>query len=209
MRNFVLYSLFFLLIMFVFSLDQAHAQCPCWEDGIESVIFEDPVSTFCEEIDGTLMLESDNGLNGECPNFTILSADANNCRVNGLAGSTTPCIAFDGSESDPTGVCLQELSDFCADEDGDGVINGIDQCEDSITDATIIIDGCDSGVENSISGDGCSISDLIADIADNASNHGKFVSGVAHLLNDLKKSGLISGKEKGAVQKCAAKADIP
>jgi hypothetical protein len=32
---------------------------------------------------------------------------------------------------------------------------------------------------------------------------------VAHLTNDLKKDGFISGREKGAIQSCAAQADIP
>jgi len=35
------------------------------------------------------------------------------------------------------------------------------------------------------------------------------VSGASHLLNDLKKAGMISGNEKGAIQSCAAQSDIP
>ena len=40
-------------------------------------------------------------------------------------------------------------------------------------------------------------------------NHGEFVSSVSHLTNSLKKNGIISGNEKGKIQKCAAKAYIP
>ena len=39
--------------------------------------------------------------------------------------------------------------------------------------------------------------------------HGAFVSCVAHSLNALKKAGVITGKEKGALQRCAAQADMP
>ena len=53
---------------------------------------------------------------------------------------------------------------------------------------------------------GCRISDQIADCAVGAGNHGGFVSCVAHLTNDLKKSGVISGSDKGAIQSCAGHA---
>jgi hypothetical protein len=42
-----------------------------------------------------------------------------------------------------------------------------------------------------------------------AKNHGKFVSCVAHATNEAVKSGLISGAQKGAVQKCAAQVSFP
>jgi hypothetical protein len=41
------------------------------------------------------------------------------------------------------------------------------------------------------------------------SNHGQFVSCVSHMTNDLKKAGTITGQQKGAIQSCAAQADIP
>jgi len=72
----------------------------------------------------------------------------------------------------------------------------------------IIIDGCDTGVEDQVL-NGLSISEKIVRCGEGARNHGKFVSCVAHLTNDLKKAGIINGKEKGAIQSCAAQADIP
>ncbi len=57
--------------------------------------------------------------------------------------------------------------------------------------------------------DGCTILDLIGFCADDANNHGQFVSCVAHLTNVLKQEGIISRQEKGAIQSCAAEADIP
>jgi len=71
----------------------------------------------------------------------------------------------------------------------------------------IVIDGCDTGVPNQLY-EGDLISDLIDYCAANAKNHGKFVSCVAKLTNQLKKAGLITGKEKGAIQRCAAQSSI-
>ena len=75
--------------------------------------------------------------------------------------------------------------------------------------ATVVIDGCGSGVANHLLDSGHTISDCIEDCASDANNHGNFVSCVAKLSNDLKKAGIITGEEKGAIQSCAAQADIP
>jgi hypothetical protein len=95
------------------------------------------------------------------------------------------------------------------DQDGDGILDSEDACPDSDLSPTIIIDGCDSGVANTWFPSGCTISDLIIQCADDVSNHGEFVSCVAHLTNTLKKSGTITGQQKGAIQGCAAQANIP
>jgi hypothetical protein len=95
------------------------------------------------------------------------------------------------------------------DDDGDGVPNDEDECPDSDLSATVAIDGCDSGVPNTVFPSGCTIPDLIATCAEGASNHGQFVSCVSHLTNDLKKAGTITGQQKGAIQSCAAQAHIP
>ena len=49
----------------------------------------------------------------------------------------------------------------------------------------------------------------INDCAKDAKNHGKFVSGVAHLANDLMKEGIITGEEKGSITSWAAGSNIP
>jgi hypothetical protein len=73
---------------------------------------------------------------------------------------------------------------------------------------TVIIDGCNSGVRNPVLPSGCAISDLVAECADRADRHGEFVKCVSRLTNDLQDAGTISGRQKGAIQRCAAKADI-
>jgi len=102
-----------------------------------------------------------------------------------------------------------------ADSDGDGIPDDEDQCPDSDLSPTVVIDSCDSGVDNMLFmgnkdfGNGCTIADLILEIAESAENHGGFVSGVAELTNDLQKDGIITGKERSAIQRCVAQANIP
>jgi hypothetical protein len=59
----------------------------------------------------------------------------------------------------------------------------------------------------------CDTSDEIAQqidaCAEDAPDHGQFVSCVANLANQLKKDGVISGKEKGRITSCVAQADVP
>jgi hypothetical protein len=113
-------------------------------------------------------------------------------------------IAYLGSAWEP----LSETCDWWG-RLQNGIPDDVDNCPESNLEQTIIIDGCDSEVENLLFEDGCTMSDLIAECADGANNHGKFVSCVSHLTNDWKSQNLISGKEKGAIQSCAAQADIP
>jgi ELWxxDGT repeat protein len=98
-----------------------------------------------------------------------------------------------------------------ADTDGDGTPDGEDTCPSSDLRPTVVLAGCDSGVANRVLGNGCTLGDrvasLVAESASEARNHGQFVSCVAHSLNELKKAGLITGQEKGALQRCAARAN--
>lgn len=93
--------------------------------------------------------------------------------------------------------------------DGDGVPDGVDACVLSDRSATVVIDGCDSGVANTVFANGCRISDSIEACAAAAGNHGGFVSCVSHYTNSLKKAGTITGAQKGAIQSCAGSANIP
>jgi hypothetical protein len=93
------------------------------------------------------------------------------------------------------------------DTDGDGLVGDDDKCPDSDRNETVAINGCDSLVDNKLFGDGCTISDHIAECATKAANHGEFVSCVTHYTNGLKSSSL-TGAEKGAIQSCAAQSSI-
>lgn len=102
-----------------------------------------------------------------------------------------------------------ELTDIGWFSDGDGVPDGRDQCLGSSRNETVVIDGCNSNAPNTTFSTGCRISDQINDCAVGASNHGGFVSCVAHLTNNLKKSGVINDQQKGSIQSCAGGARIP
>ena len=92
------------------------------------------------------------------------------------------------------------------DSDHDGIPDQDDECPASNLEATIIIAGCNSRVKNQLFSNGCTMSDEIAQCAIDAKNHGAFVRRVAHLTNDWKAQGIIKDKQKGAIQRCAAKA---
>ena len=73
---------------------------------------------------------------------------------------------------------------------------------------TIVIKDFDTGVTDKLYG-GQLISQRVAYCADEARNHGKFVSCVAHVTNELKREGVITEEDKDALQSCAAQAKIP
>lgn len=101
-------------------------------------------------------------------------------------------------------ILLIPVSD---DTDGDGIPDYEDDCPDSDLSSTVVIDDCDSGVPNTLFENGCTISDEIAELANNSTNHGNFTSAVAHYTNDLMNDGIITGQQKGAIQRCAGQAD--
>ena len=107
----------------------------------------------------------------------------------------------------PSDLTYELLRDFgwYPDADGDLVNDDVDCNSTSDLRATIVIGGIDTGVTNRLFTSGCTSADLIAGLHSAASNHGTFVSGVAHLTNDWAQSGLITGQEKGKVQSAAAK----
>ena len=111
----------------------------------------------------------------------------------------------------PQDLTLPQMRDvgWFPDADLDGVADDVDCEPNSNFSPTVVIDGCESGVPNTFFSNGCTISDLIGHAAANAKNHGDFVSAVAHLLNNLKKAGVITGAQMGAIQSCAAGAAIP
>ena len=90
------------------------------------------------------------------------------------------------------------------DSDWDGIPDDEDACPDSIgVDGTVIIGECDSGVENVLFEDGCTMADLIQEISDLSATTKEFVAGTRDLTKAWKKQGLISGKEASRINRCA------
>jgi hypothetical protein len=106
---------------------------------------------------------------------------------------------------DLTFELLRDLGWTFPDADNDGTSDDEDCEANSITTATIVLGGIDTGVANTLFPGGCTSADLIAQIRAAARNHGQFVSGVAALTNDWVATGLITGREKGAIQSAAAR----
>jgi len=96
-----------------------------------------------------------------------------------------------------------------ADSDRDTLADGEDVCPVSDMSEIVIIGDCNSGVQNFWFGIGCTISDAIALCAAEAENHGQFVSCVSLLTDFMIEEAIITGREKGSIQRCAAKAAIP
>lgn len=127
----------------------------------------------------------------------------------GLAIAVIPNLGFALGEPLLNGgaVHVYRVGD---DSDGDGVPDAQDHCPDSILTATVVIGNRDSGVENRVDEEGCSIADLIAALEPEGGyrNHGQFVSRATKLFKSLRKEGLISKQEQQSLQKAAARSDI-
>lgn len=69
----------------------------------------------------------------------------------------------------------------------------------------VVAFGCDTGIVEWPFEDENTITSMIDECAVDAESHGELVSCVAELTNILKKEGIISGQEKGAIQNCVAR----
>jgi hypothetical protein len=131
-----------------------------------------------------------------------------------VATSTFTTISFQNFDLPNTTFSLLDAVSLIGmpfvnpDQDEDGVIDVEDECPSSTLTGTVFIGDCDTGVPNALSASGCTISDQFAACGVGARNHGQYVSCVAHVTNALKKAGLITGQQKGAIQSCAARSNI-
>lgn len=123
-------------------------------------------------------------------------------------GVTVLFGGVDGGDGYPTNDTW-ELQSCPVDSDGEGVNDPDDECDFSDLKVTIVIGNCDSGVLNQLFDDGCTMGDRIGKCADGARNHGAFVSCVVQLTNDWAQDDIITSRDKGAVQRCAAQAKLP
>jgi len=73
----------------------------------------------------------------------------------------------------------------------------------------VLIDGCDTGLTDIGLADGSTLSELITECADRATNHGQFVSCISQVTEDLKRAGVITVQQRSVMRRCASRADIP
>jgi len=172
-------------------------------------------------IDNALSSTLQNGVDSVCANNSTPAVNQIEAFINQVEAQTPARIsqadadrlidaaaAIIAAIEDPVngGACPEGCGDTGGGGGGGG---GGDACPDSDTSPTVVIDGCDSGVDNYPLGDGCTVSDRIGDCAEAAVNHGEFVRCVNDIGDDLVDAGLVSGRDRGAIQRCAAGADLP
>jgi hypothetical protein len=110
-----------------------------------------------------------------------------------------------------TSVQAQETPPVIIDADGDLVPDdGTDLCVDSDFSPTLVINGVDTGIQNTdVNPAGCTFADLVTEMIElcleDAKNHGQFVRCVSHETNILKRAKTITGKQKGKIQSIVAK----
>lgn len=109
----------------------------------------------------------------------------------------------------PEDLSTELMADVGWFSDFDGVPDGQDLCLGSDPSLTVVIQGCDSGAPNTLFADGCKISDLLAACAVGAGNHGAYVSCVTQTTDALRNNGLLTGRQKGAIQSCATRCQHP
>ncbi|WP_033439091.1 OmpL47-type beta-barrel domain-containing protein [Saccharothrix sp. NRRL B-16314] len=84
---------------------------------------------------------------------------------------------------------------------------GGDACPDSDTRATVIIGQDDTGVPNTDTGNGCTVSDLV-DQDGRYADHGAFVRHVDLVTSDLVARGVLTSREQSAIVRAASRSDI-
>jgi len=111
----------------------------------------------------------------------------------------------------PQDLTLPVLRDigWFRDTDVDGLADTLDACPASNFESTVSIEDENTGVSNVLFTSGCTISDLVANAAADARNHGGFVSGVAHLSDALRDAGIITNQERSRMQRAAAHSSLP
>jgi hypothetical protein len=117
-----------------------------------------------------------------------------------------PNPTFNDNDSAAIGILRIK---FGNDSDGDGIVDVNDECPNSNLDSTVVIEGCDSGVSNTLLAGGCTISDEIQECDDEAKNHGAFRRCVSKLGDGLQKDGVLTGPEKDKILSCGGQKNRP
>ena len=145
-----------------------------------------------------------------CPEtFNPDQADSD---LDGVGDACDVCPYDADDDLDDDGVCgdvdncPENFNPDQADYDGDGIG---DECDDDADDDGVTDDEDEclfTDLGDLVNEDGCSIEQLCP-CENDWKNHGAYVKCVAHVTNEFKKAGLITGAEKGAIVSEAGRSD--
>ena len=134
----------------------------------------------------------------------VFLADTLNYRIQSFSGTWESCDdGAAGLINRPFGIAADDSGNvFVADTFNHRILKY------AFTITNIIIDGCDSGVEDQVLNNGSTMSDLITECVGGANTHGEFTNCVEELANDWIMAALITENEKAAILKCAGQSTI-
>ena len=101
------------------------------------------------------------------------------------------------------------MSGNSCDADGDGCNDDVDPHPNSDTSPKVVIDGCNTNVNNVFVTQCSTMMDLIADCVAGASNHSDFVLCMAQLTHGWRQAGLINGRQHSRIMRCAGTSSLP
>jgi hypothetical protein len=144
-----------------------------------------------QSCDGETFVEITNGQLGDANNHGVMAMKK---YENYLYAGTFRFISG--------GIGGAEVWRYTNDTDNDGIPDDRDSCPNSNLEPIIMIGSCDTGVQNQVLENGCTMSDLIAGCSANTKNQFALLKCVNQLTQQWKSYG-IGLKEKWAILKCA------
>ena len=111
----------------------------------------------------------------------------------------------------PQDLTLAQMRDvgWFPDADVDGLRDSSDACPTSTLGATVIIEGCNTGVPNKFASAGCTITDAITACAASSADHAIFTGCVLNATTRMKNTGLITGLQQINISRCAIASKLP
>jgi hypothetical protein len=93
------------------------------------------------------------------------------------------------------------------DADADGLTDPRDQCPSSVLSATIVWEGCDSGVPDRLDESGCTLTDDLLGLLDFRTQRGEWARELNDWLSLHVEEGTIERRHRGAILACVAQGD--
>ena len=147
------------------------------------------------------------GISGDCKDNAVPDECETDGDADGVPDACDNCPATaNPDQEDLDGDGRGDGCDLCPgdpdnDLDGDGVCGDVDDCPDSDLSPTVVINGRDTGIENQVLANGCTIADLVngpptdPGKGTNKGKAGGNGGSVAKLAGELHKAGVITGPE--------------